>query len=157
MAGSENLIPNSQRSKAVLSAMGAEGGRKSGEKRRLKRTMQQAAAALLNATPKKRAKAIRELEELGWDINAEGDPTVMMLMLNRAVQEALDGDWDAFKIVLDVAQVPGIKAKIEREKIKAQREARARVDLTVNSAEGQKVMDEIAARMDAEAPESDSE
>ena len=65
--------------------------------------------------------------------------------------QAISGDLASAKFLYDYAQIPDIHAAIDRERIKAQAEARAKVDLSLNPAEGESVLAEVRRRMAGDA------
>ena len=151
--GQENLIPNDQRTPEALKAMGAKGGRKSGETRRRKKSIREQASMILSLEPKGFRKEARNLQSMGYDAEAEGAPTVGTLILSKAAWEAIkNADWEGGRLVLEYAQTPDMRAKIAREKIKAGKDAR-KVALSVDAEELSNVMAEVSARMEAEVVE----
>ena len=142
-----NLKPNSKRTPEQLKAMGAKGGKASGETRKRRKTARELAKMVLGLNVTTTAKTKKALKKLGYDTDAEGAPSVELLMQIAIANQAMAGDLASAKFLYDYAQVPDIHTAIERERIKAQAEARSKVDLTVNPAEGEAVLSEIRQRM----------
>lgn len=142
-----NLKPNSQRTAEELKAMGARGGRASGETRKRRKTARELAKMVLGMNVTTTAKMKKALKKVGYDVEGEGAPSVELLMQIAIANQAMAGDLASARFLYDYAQVPDIHAALERERMKVQAEARQRVDLTVGSEEGEAVLAEIRQRM----------
>lgn len=145
-----NLKPNSKRTPEQLKAMGAKGGKASGETRKRRKTARELAKMVLglNVTTTKKTK--NALKKLGYDTDAEGAPSVELLMQIAIANQAMAGDLASAKFLYDYAQVPDIHTAIERERIKANADARQKVDVNVNTADAD-CLEEIRARMQTAA------
>ena len=142
-----NLKPNSQRTAEELKAMGARGGKASGETRKRRKTARELAKMVLGMNVTTTAKMKKALKKVGYDVEGEGAPSVELLMQIAIANQAMAGDLASARFLYDYAQVPDIHAALERERMKVQAEARQKVDLTVGSEEGEAVLAEIRQRM----------
>lgn len=149
-----NLKANADRSTEELKAMGAKGGRASGEARRRRRNTRELVKYVLNMDVVTNRKVKNALKKLGYDVETEGAPSVELIMQIAIANQAMSGDLASARFLYDYAQVPDIKTAIERERIKAIREGKAKVELNVNTAEEAGIMEEIARRMKAEGTTS---
>ena len=146
-----NLTPNSKRTPEQLKAMGAKGGKASAESRKKRKATKDLIRAVLDMGVVTSRKTKNALKKLGYDVDVEGAPSVELLMQIAIANQAMAGDLASARFLYDYAQIPDIRAAIERERMKAQAEARAKVDLTLNPAEGDAVLEEIRERMGAAA------
>lgn len=153
MSEAGNLKPNTRRTPEQLREMGAKGGKASGEARRRNKATRLLIRELLNSRPKASRAEMKRLEALGYDAAAQGAPTLQALIYSGLAEKARDGDIGCLEYLNRYAQIPDIRVQLERERMKAQAEARARVDVSFNPDEGESVMEEIRARMAAEAGE----
>lgn len=101
MAGEENLIPMSERSKEEVREIARRGGIKSGETRRRKKTMKENLELLLTMSVGKGEKADIENGENIKDY-AKENVTVEQAMLIAQIQKALKGDTQAFEMIRDL-------------------------------------------------------
>lgn len=101
MAGEENLIPMSERSKEEVREIARRGGIKSGETRRRKKTMKENLELLLAMSVGKGEKADIENGENIKDY-AKENVTVEQAMLIAQIQKALKGDAQAFEMIRDL-------------------------------------------------------
>ena len=101
MAGEENLIPMSERSKEEVREIARRGGIKSGETRRRKKTMKENLELLLTMSVGKGEKADIEKGENIKDY-AKENVTVEQAMLIAQIQKALKGDAQAFEMIRDL-------------------------------------------------------
>ena len=101
MAGEENLIPMSERSKEEVREIARRGGIKSGETRRRKKTMKENLELLLAMSVGKGEKADIENGENIKDY-AKENVTVEQAMLIAQIQKALKGDTQAFEMIRDL-------------------------------------------------------
>ncbi len=100
MANEENLIPINQRSKSEQRELQSKGGKKSGETRRRKRDMKNAAKMLLNM-PVSTEQMEQNLRAMGFD---EADMTNQMAMLARIFTKVMaTGDVKAAEFLRDTA------------------------------------------------------
>lgn len=145
MANRDNLTPNGDRSPEQLKAMGAKGGKASAEARRRKRTTKELARQVLALKPKASRKATNALLKMGYDAEAEGAPTVELMGLCAVAQHYMAGDIAAAQFLYEYAQVPGLKTQLERERLKAQLDARRPAEARDDP------LAQLLARIDAEA------
>ena len=101
MAGLDNLIPMSERSKEEVREIARRGGIKSGETRRRKKTMKENLELLLTMSVGKGEKADIENGENIKDY-AKENVTVEQAMLIAQIQKALKGDALAFEMIRDL-------------------------------------------------------
>ena len=146
-----NLTPNSDRTPEELKAMGSKGGKASAEARRRRKATRELARMVLNMDVVTTRKTKNALKKMGYDVDSEGAPSVELLMQISIANQAISGDLASAKFLYDYAQIPDIHAAIDRERIKAQAEARAKVDLSLNPAEGESVLAEVRRRMAGDA------
>lgn len=98
MPNEQNLIPMDQRSQSEARELGREGGRASGESRRRKKSLREAAELYLSLPVANRR---------AWNkISAEGvepdDIDNQMAMIIGLTQKAVKGDAKAAKIIVDL-------------------------------------------------------
>ena len=148
--GKANLVPLNERPAEEQRAIARKGGQKSGEARRRKKATREIVRMVLAMDVATSRKTRNALKKLGYDVDAEGAPSVELLMQIAIANQAMAGDLASARFLYDYAHVPDIKAQLERERIKAQVEARTKVDLTFNPEEGDAVLREIRERMSAE-------
>lgn len=152
--GAANLTPNKDRTPEALSDMGARGGKKSGEARRRKRETKALLKELLALTPKCSKATLAKIARMGYDVETMGGPTVETLIQLSIANNAIAGDLAAAKFLYDYAQIPDIKATLERERLKAQAEGRARLDVNLTQqTEERDALTEIRRRMGFETVE----
>ena len=96
-AGKNNLIPMNERTEDEQREIARKGGIESGQARRRKRTMKEAAQIVLNAPVS--AEKAELLKKYGI---AEQDCTNLMLIMVKAVQMATDGNLKAAEFVRDI-------------------------------------------------------
>ena len=143
----KNLIPLDRRDAEDRRRIASEGGKKSGEARRKRKATKDLIRAVLSMNVDTTRKAKNALKKLGYDVDKEGAPSVELLMQINIANRAMAGDIACAKFLYDYAQIPDIKAQLERERMQAIKEGRARVDLTVNSQEEAEILREIERRM----------
>lgn len=97
MPNEENLVPNSQRTPNELREITRKGGIASGEARRRKKTMKEAAQLLLELSPPDKIKDSTKVFCPDDDINNQTALLVAML------KEALDGNVKAAVFIRDTA------------------------------------------------------
>ena len=98
MAGEENLIPFSKRSKEEARAQGRIGGKASGESRRRKRSLKEAADLFLSL-PVTDAKTFNAMAKAG--VNPE-ETDYQMAVIVGLTMKAIKGDAKAAKTVIDL-------------------------------------------------------
>ena len=101
MAGEENLIPMSERSKEEVREIARRGGIKSGEARRRKKTMRETLELLLTMPLKQGERADIEKGDNLKEF-AKENVTVEQAMLIAQIQKALKGDAQAFEMIRDL-------------------------------------------------------
>ena len=101
MAGEENLIPMSERSKEEVREIARRGGIKSGEARRRKKTMRETLELLLTMPLKQGERADIEKGDNLKEF-AKENVTVEQAMLIAQIQKALKGDTQAFEMIRDL-------------------------------------------------------
>lgn len=98
--GSENLRPPfSKESPEEARVNGAKGGVKSGEVRRAKKSMREAAEMVLFLKPPISAAAIKQLRKMG----VEDDITSQTVALVKVMEKAMRGDINALQFIRDTA------------------------------------------------------
>lgn len=97
MAGEENLIPFSERSKDEARELGRKGGIASGEARRRKRSLKEAADLFLSLQPE--TKEVNKLLKAGV---APEDLDNQMAMIYGLTKQAMKGDARAAKVIIDL-------------------------------------------------------
>lgn len=143
MAGKKNLKSNTERTPEELRAMGAKGGKASGEARKRKKQTRALITQLLGMRIKTDVDMKKALKKIGYNEKAEGAPTIELVMNMAIASQAMGGDIASARYLYDYAQVPDMKTKVELEKIKAQAKG-AKLDLTV-SREDAAIQDEVEA------------
>ena len=147
---SENLIPLDKRDAEDRRRIASEGGKRSGEARRRRKATKDLIRDVLNLNVVTTKQLKGKLKRMGYDVDVEGAPTIETLMHINIAKNAIKGDLISARFLMDYAQIPDIKTVLERERIKAQAEGRAKVDLNVNTAEEAGIMDEIKRRLERE-------
>ena len=97
MTGKDNLIPMNERTKGEQREIARKGGKASGQARRRKRTMREAAQLILYSRVSPEIAAT--LMQYGIE---EQDCTNMVLLMAKAVQMAADGNMRAAEFIRDV-------------------------------------------------------
>ena len=110
MANEQNLIQNSERTPSELREMTRKGGLKSGEARRMKRTLREQMEMLMSL-PVKDESTKEFIESLGIDADKIDNATAITLSM---YQEALKGNTKAFELIRDtLGEKPTDKLTIE--------------------------------------------
>lgn len=112
----KDLIPQSMRSPEERKKIARAGGIAAGEARRRKKQTRELILELLAVAPKLTAKQARQLQKAGLD--ADG-VTIEALSLIAIANHAMAGDLAAAKFLYDYAQIPDLRAQLERERLKA--------------------------------------
>ncbi len=109
MAGEENLIPMSERSKEEVREIAAKGGINSGESRRKKKAMRESLQILLDMSLKAGEEC--DIDKVESFKALEGkNITVEQAMLVKQIQKALKGDTTALTFLRDTSgQNPSAK------------------------------------------------
>ena len=113
MANEKNLKPI--RSTKEARERGANGGKASGKARKRKRILQEAAQLILNA--KITGDGLKELEEIGFYLP---EATWGLFLIGRIFKQALDGNTQAAKIILELAG-EGESFNLRREELEIKR------------------------------------
>lgn len=146
-----NLTPLTERTPEEARAIRSAGGRSSAEARRRKRDFRERAKMVLELRPKARRKLMKEWEELGYDVEQDGMPTVAERIAMSLAQRAEDGDDNALRLLMSYSHNPTMAEKLEGDKIRAMAEGKSRVDVSVTREESG-IMDEIRGMMQGTAP-----
>lgn len=151
---SGNLIPASRLPAEERKRLGSKGGKASAAARKRRKATNALIKELLSARVQITREMTQNLINMGYDFDAEGDPTMELAALVNIANTAMSGEgddaWKALGFLYDYGQVPNMKAKLERERLRAMKDARLRVDLAAGEEE-EAAMAEIRARMAAEA------
>ena len=109
MAGEENLIPMSERSKEEVREIAARGGKISGESRRRKKAMKETLDILLGLKLKGGKEC--DIDNVkSWDAMKDKNITVEQAIVVKQIQKALKGDLNAAAFIRDTSgQQPGQK------------------------------------------------
>jgi hypothetical protein len=102
MAGEDNLIPMSERSKDEVREIAAKGGRNSGETRRRKRAMRESLEILLDLKLKNGKECSVENVKSFADLKGK-NITVEQALLIAQIQKALKGDTTALAFIRDTS------------------------------------------------------
>ena len=121
MAGvNNNLIPGDQRSHENNAENGRRGGIASGEaKRRKKATRELIELVLGSPVDVNTKKGKTALRRMGYDVAEKGPPSVELLMLMQIATQAMAGDLASVRLLYEYAQIPDLRAQLERERIEA--------------------------------------
>ena len=118
--GTDNLIPNSQRSPEELREMTRKGGIKSGEARRRKRDTKQAAKLVLELIPTLPAQTQASLAKMGLDPSTK--PDVRLLAMLQLAQKAMNGDFKAIEMLLEYGGYIDARIQLDRDRLKLEKE-----------------------------------
>lgn len=124
MANENNLIPNSERSPSELREMRKNGGRKSGEVRRRKKSMRDAMNFMLSQ-PVMNTDIYNQTALMGVDPeNIDNQNAIIASM----IREAATGNVKAFSAICELIgeNSGGRRAEIAREELKLKKAAEAR-------------------------------
>ncbi len=112
MAGEENLIPMSERSKEEVREIAARGGKNSGESRRKRKAMRESLEILLDMKIKPGKEC--DIESIQSFAKLKGaNITVEQAMLIAQIHKALKGDTSALAFIRDTSgQAPNQKVDI---------------------------------------------
>lgn len=113
MAGEDNLIPMSERSKDEVREIAAKGGRNSGKVRRERKAMRESLEIILGLALEDDKEAC-DIDELKSYASLKGkNITVEQAMIIAQVKKALKGDTQAFTTLRDTSgQAPNQKVDI---------------------------------------------
>lgn len=147
MGQESNLTPNARRTREELRKMGEKGGKASGEARKRNKATKLLIREFLNSRPKASRAEMERLDALGYELEKQGAPTLQTLIYAKIAEQAREGNLEYVEYLNRYAHIPDLRAQLERERIKAQAQTRAKVDLTVDAGEGEAVLEQIRARM----------
>lgn len=139
--GNNNLIPADKRTPEERAALGKKGGLKSGETRRRKKQTRDLMRAVLSMRPQNTKKTVNALKRMGYDFEVGGEPTVEALIGIQAARRAMAGDLSSARFIYDYAQVPDLKATMERKRAKA--DAKQAADAALNDIEDLTVLADL--------------
>lgn len=140
MANEQNLIPANKLTESELRKMARNGGKKSGEVRRQKKTFKQIMTSLLELKPAD-PEVIRNLEANGIDPEEITNKTVLALSM---YSRAAEGDVNAAKLVMSM-----IAEDIQHEELELKKkELKAKTESKKNDEEAAlKKLDEVLDKM----------
>ena len=118
--GTDNLIPNSQRTPEELREMTRKGGIKSGEARRRKRDTKATAKMVLELIPNLPPQTQASLAKMGLD--PETKPDVRLLAMLQLAQKAMNGDFNAIKMLLDYGGYIDARTQLDKDRLKLEKE-----------------------------------
>jgi len=118
--GTKNLIPNSQRTPEELHEMTRKGGIKSGEARRRKRDTKATAKMVLELIPNLPPQTQASLAKMGLD--PETKPDVRLLAMLQLAQKAMNGDFNAIKMLLDYGGYIDARTQLDKDRLKLEKE-----------------------------------
>ena len=116
----ENLIPTTQRTDEEVRAMTRKGGIKSGETRRRKRDTKATAKMVLELIPTLPPQTQASLAKMGLDPDIKAD--VRLLAMLQLAQKAMNGDFNAIKMLLDYGGYIDARTQIDKERLKLEKE-----------------------------------
>lgn len=119
MANEKNLVSLANRSPEERRAIARKGKAASDQAKVRKRETRALIRELLAAPVEIPAKTKKALRKLGYDGDA---PTVELLEIIAIANQAMAGDLASAKFLYDYAQVPDLRAQLERERLEAARE-----------------------------------
>ncbi len=146
MDGRQNLKSLKDRAPEDARRIQSAGGKKSAEARRRKKAFKDQAQMILSLRPRAQKKLERQWRELGYDVEADGLPTVAERLAMSLAMRAEDGDDQALRMLMSYSHNPTMAEKLEGDKIKAMDKGRT-LDVNVNR-EDAGIMDDIRAMMD---------
>lgn len=136
MAGvNNNLIPGDQRTHESNAENGRRGGIASGAAKRRKKATRDLIRLVLDSPvdvtgKSKKARDAREaLRKVGYDVDERGLPTVETIMSLQIATQAMAGDLSSAQFLYSYAQIPDMRATLERERIKASGKSPKAADL----------------------------
>jgi len=118
--GTDNLIPNSQRTPEELREMTRKGGIKSGEARRRKRDTKATAKMVLELIPTLPAQTQASLAKMGLD--PELKPDVRLLAMLQLAQKAMNGDFKAIEMLLEYGGYIDARTQLDKDRLKLEKE-----------------------------------
>jgi len=121
-----NLIPGDQRSPENNRKNGRKGGLASGEAKKRKKQTRELVKMVLEMQVNPPAETKHQLKKkLNYDVAEQGPPPVELLMLMQLASQAMAGDLAAAKFLYDYAQIPDLKAQMEKDRMEAAKEGTA--------------------------------
>lgn len=150
MDGRQNLKSLKERDPEEARRIQSAGGKKSAEVRRRKKAFKEQAQLILSLRPRAQKKLERQWMELGYDVAADGLPTVAERLAMSLAKRAEDGDDNALRLLMSYSHNPTMAEKLEGDKIRAMDKGRTQVDVNVNR-EDAGIMNSIRAMMEQTA------
>ena len=118
--GTDNLIPVTKRSKQEAREISARGGVKSGEARRRKRDTKATAKMVLELIPNLPAQTQASLAKMGLDPDTK--PDIRLLAMLQLAQKAMNGDFNAIKMLLDYGGYIDARTQLDKDRLKLEKE-----------------------------------
>ena len=118
--GKDNLIPITERSAEEQRAMRSKGGIKSGETRRRRRDTKATAKMVLELVPTLPPQTQLSLAKMGLD--PETKPDVRLLAMLQLAQKAMNGDFNAIKMLLDYGGYIDARTQLDEKRLKLEKE-----------------------------------
>lgn len=101
---------------------------KSVESRRRKRATRDMIKQVFAQSVRVAPETAQALERMGYDPEVAGVPTVEMMVILQMATQAMGGDLAAAKMLYEYAQIPDMRAQLERERITLARESRVNAE-----------------------------
>lgn len=120
-----NLIPSNQRSKEEQTRIARMGGIASGKAKQKKRETRELIRELLASPVQLDKKTLAKLERKGVDTD---DMTFERAALVSLASRAASGDQFALRFLYDYAQIPDLKAQMEKDRMEAAKEDAAKAE-----------------------------
>lgn len=117
-----NLIDQSMRTPEERSRIGRMGAAKANETKRRKKKTKELIQIILSMTPAVPEKTRKALEQMGYDFNEIGKPTVDTMIQIVQARNAMTGDLNAAEFMYRYGHVPDMKAQLQREQMKVEKE-----------------------------------
>lgn len=151
MANEENLKPFNGLAPEERRKLAQKGGKASGAARRRNKYFREYGQMVLNLRPKATKKLMREWEDLGYDCEAEGLPTVAERLAMSLAKRAEGHDDNALRLLMSYTHNPTMSEKLRADEIKAMADGTRQVEVNVNR-EDETVMEGIRALIKGENP-----
>lgn len=117
-----NLIDQSMRTPEERSRIGRMGAAKANETKRRKKKTKELIQMILSMEPSVPEKTKKALEQMGYDFKNNSNPTVDLLIQIVQARNAMSGDLNAAEFMYRYGQVPDMKAQLQREQMKVEKE-----------------------------------
>lgn len=147
MANEQNLKRFGDLAPEEAKALRSKGGKKSGETRRRKKAFREYASMILSLRPKAKKKLFRTWENMGYDAEAEGLPSVAERIAMRLAERAMEDDDNALRLLMSYSHNPTMAEQIDLKRVEAMARNGAKLDVSV-SREDSAVMDEVRRMME---------